>query len=206
MRFRKRPVAIDAVQWLGDLNAIFEAFGERFLLDGSTLLIVTLEGTMDCRLNDWLIRGVNGEFYPCKPDIFEKTYIQHDTTLEGRVRTLMADVAYPPRRFEYEAERQFLSGAFECDGQTWRTRKWYISEHATDSEILQTMLKVALTSAEHEVREAFLYRGRPIYGPHLSKDQLWELAEHEDHRAEPIGQPTVSSPPGVGSDSQGTTP
>ncbi|WP_204664866.1 hypothetical protein [Dyadobacter sandarakinus] len=38
------------------------------------ILIPTLEGVMEASLGDWIIRGVNGEFYPCKPDIFEKTY------------------------------------------------------------------------------------------------------------------------------------
>ncbi|MCA2590197.1 MAG: hypothetical protein IM509_05455 [Microcystis sp. M31BS1] len=38
------------------------------------LSILTLEGTMTASTNDWIIRGVNGELYPCKPDIFEKTY------------------------------------------------------------------------------------------------------------------------------------
>jgi hypothetical protein len=36
--------------------------------------VPTLEGTIQAALDDWIIKGVNGEFYPCKPDIFEKTY------------------------------------------------------------------------------------------------------------------------------------
>ncbi len=55
-KFRKRPVVIEAYQTDKDLD------------------IETLEGTMHANIGDWIITGVNGEQYPCKPDIFEKTY------------------------------------------------------------------------------------------------------------------------------------
>lgn len=56
MKFRKRPVVIDAYQTDKEMD------------------IQTLEGTMHANVGDWVITGVNGEQYPCKPDIFEKTY------------------------------------------------------------------------------------------------------------------------------------
>jgi hypothetical protein len=84
MKFRKKPVVIDAVQWVGepsDLNRWLDQFhvpNERpiFMLnvEDKTLTIPTLEGDHRALLGDWIIRGVNGEYYPCKPDIFEKTY------------------------------------------------------------------------------------------------------------------------------------
>lgn len=46
------------------------------------LKIFTLEGAMMANIGDWIIRGVNGEYYPCKPDIFEKTY---EPAEEGRI-------------------------------------------------------------------------------------------------------------------------
>ena len=55
-KYRKRPVVIDAYQTDKELD------------------IETLEGTMHANAGDWIITGVNGEKYPCKPDIFEKTY------------------------------------------------------------------------------------------------------------------------------------
>lgn len=58
------------------------------------------------------------------------------------------------------------------------TRKWYISNEATKSEIVQTAFKLALTSVEHEAREAFTYRGQRIFGPHMSVDVLAKLCEH----------------------------
>lgn len=82
MKFRKKPVVIEAVQYTGDVNtteiddmAFLEAYskGEFKERDGK-LVIKTLEGTMIANKGDYVIKGVNGEFYPCKPDIFEKTY------------------------------------------------------------------------------------------------------------------------------------
>jgi hypothetical protein len=55
------------------------------------------------------------------------------------------------------------------------TRKWQLSEHMVKSEIVQTALKCALTSAEHRVREHFLYRGERVFGPHYDVDALFEL-------------------------------
>ena len=79
MKFRKKPVVIDAIQWLGDFSEI-RAFMEGredviFLNDyDNTLNVPTLEGQMIAQPNDWIVRGVKGEVYPVKPDIFEATY------------------------------------------------------------------------------------------------------------------------------------
>lgn len=74
-KFRKKPVVIEAVQWLGNnLDEIEKLVGEPLNYRNDTLSICTLEGTMQASLGDMIIKGVNGEFYPCKPDIFEKTY------------------------------------------------------------------------------------------------------------------------------------
>lgn len=51
-------------------------------------------------------------------------------------------------------------------------RKWYISRHATASEVIQTVLAALLAAVEHEAREAFLYRGRAIFAPHYHADVL----------------------------------
>jgi hypothetical protein len=80
MKYRKKPVVIDAVQWTGDNWPEIAAFhrGDAFNVtrtpDGNELNIATLEGVMVARPGDWVIRGVKGELYPCKPDIFEQTY------------------------------------------------------------------------------------------------------------------------------------
>jgi hypothetical protein len=78
VKFRKKPVVIDAVQWTGDnLQDICEEFGntESFFIDGhDKLCIRTLEGIMESKSGDWIIRGVKGEFYSCDSTIFEMTY------------------------------------------------------------------------------------------------------------------------------------
>lgn len=75
-QYRKRPVVIDAVIWTGENTEEVLAFAgtSSFILAGNELLITTLEGVMHVSPGDYVIRGVVGEYYPCKPDIFQKTY------------------------------------------------------------------------------------------------------------------------------------
>jgi hypothetical protein len=80
MKFRKKPVVIDAMQFTEQTkNQVFNWITcNRYAeFDGEgqpTLKIETLEGDHLARVGDWIIKGVKGEFYPCKPDIFEATY------------------------------------------------------------------------------------------------------------------------------------
>lgn len=83
MKFRKKPVVIEAVQWQGDnLHELIAFIGEHLRTDASGLIINTLEGQMFASPGDWIIKGVQGEFYPCKPDIFQQTYEQAAVTDE----------------------------------------------------------------------------------------------------------------------------
>lgn len=78
--FVKKPVKICAVKWTGnnfDEIADFAGADSLVLIGGHRdpqLKIYTLEGDHHVTVGDWIIRGVKGEFYPCKPDIFEQTY------------------------------------------------------------------------------------------------------------------------------------
>jgi hypothetical protein len=93
MKYRKKPLVIEAIQWdgknerkafdflTGTENYPIALKGNNFRVDlcnGSCmtgdLYIKTLEGEAKATIGDYIIRGVNGEYYPCKPDIFEKTY------------------------------------------------------------------------------------------------------------------------------------
>jgi hypothetical protein len=92
-KFRKKPVVIEAMQhtaeaglavyeWVQDnTQGSFDPHAEEIPMSGVSidpatgfLLIATLEGVMQAKPGDWIIKGVQGEFYPCKPDIFEATY------------------------------------------------------------------------------------------------------------------------------------
>ena len=74
-KYRKKPIVIEAVQFTGDNHEEIKEFGAQGFNAGiRNMVIKTLGGEMTALSGDWIIKGVNGEFYPCKPDIFEKTY------------------------------------------------------------------------------------------------------------------------------------
>ena len=88
--YRKKPVIIEAIRWTGKndkevedfIGDSFEGYGNNlvgYYLEGEQyrskiLYIKTLEGTMSANVDDYIIKGVQGEFYPCKPNIFNETY------------------------------------------------------------------------------------------------------------------------------------
>ena len=87
MKYRKKPVVIDAWRWTGEVTEELKgivteppfvfSYKSKSLNSNEVVLeltVETLEGTMIISVGDYIIRGVNGEYYPCKPDIFEKTY------------------------------------------------------------------------------------------------------------------------------------
>ena len=81
MKYRKKPVVIDAMQFTGTEDSTIQCgcfMGNKgFKTEGypaKHFFIETLEGTHRADVGDWIIKGVKGEFYPCKPDIFEATY------------------------------------------------------------------------------------------------------------------------------------
>lgn len=97
-RYRKKPVAVEAMQWDGTASGATPIIDWILACGGTasymcsdpnrcaendrdtphSIAIETLEGTMCGGLHDWIIKGVKGEFYPCKPDIFEATYESAD--------------------------------------------------------------------------------------------------------------------------------
>lgn len=88
MKYKKKPIIIDAIQFNGlNLEEIKEFVGDKLIYDiidsawqvgkgrpHILMKIKTLEGDMNVSEKDYIIKGINGEFYPCKPDIFYKTY------------------------------------------------------------------------------------------------------------------------------------
>ncbi len=93
-QFRKKPIVIEAIQWTGDnlrevinLTGLHESAEHLWtwaqyeqVVAEQGLKIFTLEGPLMASIDDWIIRGVKGEFYPCKPDIFAATYEAVDQT------------------------------------------------------------------------------------------------------------------------------
>lgn len=82
MRYRKKPVEIDALLWTGyNIDELLEFYPEAVYSTTPTeenyygpIVITTLEGNMLCHPNNYIIKGVKGEYYPCKADIFLETY------------------------------------------------------------------------------------------------------------------------------------
>ena len=74
--YRKKPVEIQAVEWSGEnVLEVLEFTGSKAMYDGAGRIKVhTLEGVMNANIGDYIIRGIKGEFYPCKPDIFKASY------------------------------------------------------------------------------------------------------------------------------------
>ena len=92
-KYRKKPVVVEAVKYAKPYKKVRDWFDShgfglyRTLYDGQQeggVIIQTLEGEMRADIGDYIIRGVQGEFYPCKPDIFEATYelVQEDAVDE----------------------------------------------------------------------------------------------------------------------------
>lgn len=80
-KFRKKPVVIEAVQWTGlNMNELRDFMGKYPKVIDRRVRIQALEGAIYASECDWIIKGVKGEVYPCKPDIFAATYEAVDMT------------------------------------------------------------------------------------------------------------------------------
>lgn len=94
MKYRKKPVVIEAVQWDGNNQSEIANFMGKMIRTKTSpeednpsgkITIETLEGDMTASIGDFIIKGVQGEFYPCKQDIFELTYEKvEDNSVDGQ--------------------------------------------------------------------------------------------------------------------------
>lgn len=77
-KFKRKPIVYEAVQWTGENIEEISKFANSAqvsrMVGVSELVIETLEGNMIAEAGDWIIKGVKGEFYPCKPDVFQESY------------------------------------------------------------------------------------------------------------------------------------
>ena len=104
MKYRKKPVVVEAVQWTGNNHADMCEFidPEVFeIIPRVGLVIHTLEGDHHASPGDYIIKGVSGEFYPCKPDIFAKTYEAVLPTLTPPNEWVSVEERLPDKYGEY---------------------------------------------------------------------------------------------------------
>lgn len=128
MKFRKKPVVIEAMEWTGDnLREITDFTGlhrsahkwswdeYKQIVEKGGLKIFTLEGSMMASIGDWIIRGVKGEFYPCKPDIFKQTYEQVEEPVEPKPRTFRVKSAEQIIKWLKANGYKFINGDWDHD-------------------------------------------------------------------------------------------
>ena len=126
-KYMKKPVVIEAIQWTKENDVELEHWlskeksvkleiDDHLYVAGvgtpyiSKIQIKTLEGTMEASYGDYIIKGINGEIYPCKPDIFEKTYEQPKhylkwedlkfTKKSKEMLVKLGDTTYPMRYYK----------------------------------------------------------------------------------------------------------
>ena len=103
--------------------------------------------------------------------------------LEHRAHFLLARTEFRDWRFHvigHVSGQVYLQVSFEAPNaesgevESWRGRKWLLSSHMTDSEIVSTAFLAVMTAMEHETREAFTFKGQAIFGPHFDVHQMAE--------------------------------
>lgn len=98
-------------------------------------------------------------------------------------REVILRVSFPGYQFHWDEARRLVHASFfDSDGMAWTTRKWHLSEYATESEVVHTLLLLVLTSVEHETREQFLFDGHPIFHPHHRLEDLILTSGRTDAR------------------------
>lgn len=89
MKYMKKLIIVDAVQWTGnnieEIKSFLDENGGVYTITDNSLIINTLEGDMLASLGDYIIKGIHGEFYPCKPDIFKEIYDLVNIKVNGNV-------------------------------------------------------------------------------------------------------------------------
>jgi len=123
----------------------------------------------------------------------------YDTHLE-EVKNIVADIRYKDWTLRAERDnadengRVFLQWVYAdacvITGNTeeWHCRKWYLSPHMLESEIVKTAFAAALAAEEHDTREKFSYKSIRLFNPHISLEAMMEAATRETTRANPIDE------------------
>ncbi len=156
MKYRKKPVEVEAIQWTGNTSEVKKFCGSKcsYNVNDSAwqvgkgvpqeeLIIHTLEGDMKASRNDYIIKGVNGEFYPCKPDIFEKTYeISSDTVNYNNIYEKAINTYGENAQLDMVIEEMSELIKEICKKKRGKDNHDAITEEIADVEIMLEQLKI----------------------------------------------------------------
>lgn len=193
--YRKKPVAIEAVKYEGSgnfANPLLPAWMWDALENGvvsnrkGDLIIKTLEGEHLASPGDWIIRGVKGELYPCKPDIFTATYEPAlATPSPGKAPEPVAPsgtvvVPIHPTKEMREAGAKIGNQGWDFAHHTWRTMLLHAPVYASPGKAEAERCDVivdcyAIPTSEHMGAEVKIQRARQLEGP-----DLWKVTKHGD--------------------------
>jgi hypothetical protein len=137
MKATKKPVTIECMKWDGENIEEIKAFVGSAYIGGENdidkkLVISTLEGDMLASVGDYIIKGVKGEFYPCKPDIFEKTY-----DIEEKCEAIMEA---PGTSHGFDWAIQMLKDGKKVQRKGWNGKGMFITLQAgstVDGELMR---------------------------------------------------------------------
>lgn len=119
--YRKKPIVVEAVQWTGENYAEMCKFiypGALEIIPQIGLVIHTLEGDHHASPGDYIIKGVNGEFFPCKLDIFTKTYESSTSTPQNEWVSVDERLPEPGERV-LAADGSFVGEVYMASNGTW---------------------------------------------------------------------------------------
>lgn len=136
-QYRKKPIVIEAVQWTGRnfdeiCNFMQEFYGHKVAYEDAEelanktgeLYIKTLEGIMTATKGDYIIKGIKGEYYPCKPDVFEATY-EDVSSVTITPPDLMSNIIpnYPLHNYVKSSKTNAETKCTVCGLESWQHYK-----------------------------------------------------------------------------------
>lgn len=137
MKYRKKPVVVDAIQYTGtNLKEVleftgkhpkwhewfvdFDGYQEYVRQDRNVFKLITLEGTMEAHPGDWIIRGIMGEHYPCKDEIFRKTYdldIDSPVLMPAQITEELQEAFFRAKDVLFPTQRDMA----QSEGHGWKS-------------------------------------------------------------------------------------
>lgn len=187
-KYRKRPVVVEAFKWTGDENQtedpewIVEAIrkGSVWFTDQG-MVIKTLEGEHLARPGDYIIRGIKGELYPCKPEIFKETYEKVEKMIDvmkpvnhDLLTSKYTDV-YHEEDFKYNAPHNFeVRKVSEGDMlQEIHFQEGPIKEHGVNGVANEDLIAMVICRLEHFQKSEFACRENAMAITKLEEALLW---------------------------------